>query len=86
MLMLVTLRPAREVRRTIMTHEIRQCISREATLEKKVRHRAFHEEIQQALPELKQWARETTARQQEREEIYQQRNRDTRSDWSHAWF
>ena len=49
-----------------MSHEIRQRILREATTEEKERHRTIREEIQQDLPELKQWARETAARHRER--------------------
>jgi hypothetical protein len=49
-----------------MTHEIRQRILREATPEEKGRHQTFREEIQHELPELKQWARETASRHQER--------------------
>jgi hypothetical protein len=49
-----------------MTHEIRNRILRQATAEEKERHRAIREEIQQELPELKQWARESAARHQDR--------------------
>jgi hypothetical protein len=49
-----------------MTHEIRRRILREATPEENERHRTIREELQQELPELKQWARETAARHQER--------------------
>jgi hypothetical protein len=49
-----------------MTHEIRRRILRQATPEEGERHRTIREEIQQELPELKQWARETAARHQER--------------------
>jgi hypothetical protein len=49
-----------------MTHEIGQRIIREATPEEKARHRTIRQEIQQELPELQQWARETAARHQER--------------------
>ena len=49
-----------------MTHEIRRRILRGATPEEKERHRTICEEIQQELPELEQWARETAARHQER--------------------
>ncbi len=48
-----------------MSHEIRQRIIREATPEEKERHRSIREEIQQELPELKQWATETATRHQE---------------------
>jgi hypothetical protein len=53
-------------RRTVMTHEIRQRILREATPEEKERHHTIREEIRQELPELKKWARETATRHQER--------------------
>jgi hypothetical protein len=49
-----------------MTREIRRRILREATLEEKERHRVIREQIQQELPELEQWARETAARHRER--------------------
>jgi len=49
-----------------MTQEIRKRILREATPEEKERHRMIREEIEQELPELKQWAREAAARHQER--------------------
>jgi hypothetical protein len=49
-----------------LTNEIHQRIVREATPEEKDRHRAIREEIEQELPELKQWARETAARHRER--------------------
>jgi hypothetical protein len=49
-----------------MTREIRQRILREATPEEKVQHAAIRGEIEQELPELKQWARESAARHQER--------------------
>jgi hypothetical protein len=49
-----------------MTHEIRLRILREATSEEKERHRTIRDEIQQELPELKQWARESAARHRER--------------------
>lgn len=49
-----------------MAHEIRKRILREATPEEKERHRTIREEIQQELPHLKQWARETAARNRER--------------------
>jgi hypothetical protein len=42
------------------------CILREATPEEKERHRTIREQVQQELPELKQWARETAARHRER--------------------
>ena len=49
-----------------MTREARRRILREATPEEKERHRVIREEIQQELPDLKQWARETAVRHQER--------------------
>ncbi len=49
-----------------MTREIRQRILREATPEEKERHRTIREEIQREMPELKQWGRETAARDRER--------------------
>ncbi len=49
-----------------MTREIRRRIIREATPEEKERHRTIRAEIEQELPELKQWARETAARHRER--------------------
>ena len=49
-----------------MTHEIRNRIVREATPEEKERHRAVREGVEQDLPELKRWARETAARHRER--------------------
>ncbi len=49
-----------------MAHEIRHRILREATPEEKERHRTIREEIEQELPALKQWARETAVRHQER--------------------
>jgi hypothetical protein len=49
-----------------MTHEIRNRIVREATPEEKERHRAIREGVEQDLPELKRWARETAARHRER--------------------
>ncbi len=49
-----------------MTNEIRKRIVRVATPEEKERHRAIRQEIQEGLPELKQWVRETAARHRER--------------------
>ncbi len=49
-----------------MTREIRRRIVRDATPEEKERHRAIRAEIEQELPELKQWAQETAARHRER--------------------
>ena len=48
-----------------MTHEIRRRILRETTPEERERHRAIRTEIEQELPELKRWARETAARHRE---------------------
>ena len=48
-----------------MTHEIRRRILRETTPEERERHRAIRREIEQELPELKRWARETAARHRE---------------------
>jgi hypothetical protein len=48
-----------------MTPEIRKRILREATPEEKERHQRIREEIEQELPELKQWARAATARHPE---------------------
>ena len=45
-----------------MTHEIRNRIVRAATPEEKERHQHIRQEIEQELPELKQWAREVAAR------------------------
>jgi hypothetical protein len=49
-----------------MTHKIRRRILRAATPEEKERHRAIRAEIQEELPELKQWAREAAARHRDR--------------------
>src|SRR3954447_21917045 len=49
-----------------MTHEIRKRIVRVATSEEKERHRAIREEVEQELPELKRWARDTAAQHRER--------------------
>jgi vacuolar-type H+-ATPase subunit H len=49
-----------------MTHESRRRIIREATPEERERHREIRQEIEQELPELKQWAREAAARHRER--------------------
>jgi hypothetical protein len=63
-----TLRPRdqRDRRRIFMTRDIRRRIVREATPEEKERHRTIRAEIEQELPDLKQWARETAARHRER--------------------
>ena len=45
-----------------MTHQIRNRIIRDATGEEKERHRVIREEIEQELPALKEWAKETAAR------------------------
>lgn len=49
-----------------MTHEIRKRIVRDATAEEKERHRTIRQQIQEELPELKQWARDSAAHHQER--------------------
>lgn len=49
-----------------MTNEIRERICREATQEEKERHQEIRRQVEQELPELKQWARETAAQHQER--------------------
>ena len=49
-----------------MTHEIRKRIVREATPEEKDRHRVIRDQVEQELPELKQWARDAAARHQDR--------------------
>lgn len=49
-----------------MTREIRQRIVRKATPEERERHRNIRAEIEQELPELKRWARETAAQHRER--------------------
>ena len=49
-----------------MTHEIRQRIRRPATPEEKERHQQIRQEIEQELPELKQWARAAAERHKER--------------------
>jgi acetyl-CoA carboxylase alpha subunit len=49
-----------------MTHEIRKRILREATPEEKERHQEIRNEIEQELPELKEWARAAAARHQDR--------------------
>ncbi len=49
-----------------MSHEIRKRILRAATPEEKERHQRLRQEIEQELPELKQWARAAAARHQER--------------------
>jgi hypothetical protein len=49
-----------------MTHEIRQRIERPATQEEKERHHQIRQEIEEELPELKQWARKVAADHTER--------------------
>lgn len=48
-----------------MAHEIRQRIHRPATPEEKQRHQQIRQEIEQELPELKQWAREAARHQEQ---------------------
>jgi hypothetical protein len=54
------------MRNTTVTHDIRKRIVREATPEEKELHHAIREGIQEELPELKRWAKETAARHRER--------------------
>jgi hypothetical protein len=49
-----------------MSHKIRKRIVREATPEEKQRHRTIREQVEQELPELKDWARAAATRQQNR--------------------
>lgn len=49
-----------------MTHEIRQRIQRPATEEEKARHQQIRAEIEEELPELKQWARAAAGAHKER--------------------
>ena len=49
-----------------MTREIRQRIERPATQEEKERHQQIRQEIEEELPELKQWARAAAAQHKER--------------------
>jgi len=49
-----------------MTHEIRQRIQRPATPEEQERHQQIRQEIEQELPELKQWAQTAAAQHKER--------------------
>jgi predicted transcriptional regulator len=44
-----------------MTREIRQRIQRPATQEEKARHQQIRQEIEEELPDLKQWARAAAA-------------------------
>jgi hypothetical protein len=48
-----------------MTHEARKRILRPAAPEEKERHAEIRRQVEQELPELQQWARETAARHQE---------------------
>src|SRR5262245_16225068 len=48
-----------------MSHEIRKRIVREATPEEQERHRLIREQVEQELPELRQWARAAAARHQD---------------------
>jgi hypothetical protein len=48
-----------------MTHDIRKRLVREATPEEKERHGMIREQVEQDLPELKQWARAAAARHQD---------------------
>ena len=49
-----------------MSHEIRKRIVREATPEEKERHHTIREQVEQDLPELKQWSRAAAARHRDR--------------------
>jgi hypothetical protein len=49
-----------------MTREIRQRIQRPATPEEKIRHHQIRQEIEEELPDLKQWARAVAADHKER--------------------
>ena len=49
-----------------MTHEIRQRIQRPATQEEVARHQQIRQEIEEELPDLKQWAVEAAADHKER--------------------
>jgi hypothetical protein len=49
-----------------MSHEIPKRTMREATPEEKERHRMVREQVEQELPELRQWARVVAAKPQER--------------------
>lgn len=48
-----------------MTHEIRERILRPATPQEKDRHQRIRQQIEQELPELKQWARAAAAKHKE---------------------
>ena len=45
-----------------ITHKVHDRIVRPATPEEKERHRQIRQEIEEELPELKQWAREAAVR------------------------
>jgi hypothetical protein len=47
-----------------MAREIRNRILRPATPEEKERHRQIRQQVEEELPELKQWAREVAAKHQ----------------------
>ncbi len=49
-----------------MSHEVRKRIVREATPEERERHRAIREQVEQELPELKEWARQAAAKHRDR--------------------
>jgi hypothetical protein len=49
-----------------MTHQIRNRIVRDATSEDKERHAGIRAEIEQELPELKEWARAAARRHPDR--------------------
>ena len=49
-----------------MPNEIRQRIQRPATPEEKARHEQIRKEIEEELPDLKQWAREAAMAHKER--------------------
>ena len=49
-----------------MTHDIRHRIKRPATPEEKARHQQIRQEIEEELPELKQWAQVVAAEHKDR--------------------
>jgi hypothetical protein len=49
-----------------MSREVRNRIVRPATPDEKQRHDAIRQQIEQELPELRQWAKEAAARHNER--------------------
>ena len=49
-----------------MTDEIRQRLLRPATLKEKERHQQIRQQVEQEMPELKQWAQEAAARHRDR--------------------